>query len=83
MTLYGSSLISAFEIVMPTETPESLMDAMHSHQFPNSVKSAWVIAPKQRATWLMHPNQPAQLGTHGSVHDPASDFNLSVDELFA
>jgi len=46
---------TAFEIVMPTETLESLTDAIRQYYFPNGIKSAWVILPREKTIWLLHP----------------------------
>lgn len=75
--------ISAFEIVMPTETPDQLADAIRRHYFINSVKSAWVIAPNQRSIWLLHPNQPVQIFRDGLIHDSASGLDIDIAEVFA
>ena len=75
--------ITAFEIVMPTETPERLADAIRQHYFPNGVQSAWVIAPHQQSISLLHPNQPTQVFTSGSIHDLKSGLDIEVAEIFA
>ena len=49
--------ISAFEIVMPTETPESLAETIRRHYFANGVQSAWVISPRQKSITLLHPTR--------------------------
>lgn len=74
--------ISSFEIVMPTETPESLTDAIRKHYFVNGVKSAWVTSPDQKSIALLHPEQPAQVFTAGVIHDSASGLDVDVAEVF-
>ncbi len=74
--------ITAFEIVMPTETPELLADAIRRHYFPNGVQSAWIIAPRQQSISLLHPDQPTQVFTYGSIHDPRSGLDIEVAEIF-
>ena len=75
--------ITAFEIVMPTETSERLTDAVRTHYFSNGVKSAWIIAPGQRTVSLIYPGQPAQLFTDGIIHDPVTGIELPLSEVFA
>lgn len=75
--------ITAFEIVMPTETPESLTDAICRHYFINGVKSAWVISPNQKSVSLLYPDQPAQVFTDGLIHDSASGLDIDVAEVFS
>lgn len=75
--------VTAFEIVMPTETLESLADAIRQHYFPNGVKSAWIISPYQQSISLLSPDQPTQIFTDGSIHDPESGLEIEVAEIFA
>lgn len=75
--------ITAFEIVMPTETPERLADAIRRHYFPNSVQSAWIITPHQQSISLLHPDHPAQVFTSGSIHDSESGITIEITEIFA
>lgn len=75
--------ITAFEIVMPTETSERLIDAIRTHYFPNGVKSAWILAPGQRTVSLVYPGQPAQVFTDGIVHDAVTGIELPLSEVFA
>ena len=75
--------ITVFEIVMPTETPERLADAIRRHYFTNGVKSAWVIAPHQQSISLLHPDKPDQVFTNGCIHDPISGLDIEVAEVFA
>ena len=75
--------ISAFEIVMPIETPDSLTDAIRHYYFPYGVKSAWVISPTHQSIWLLYPNQPDQVFTDGLITDPATGIELPISEVFA
>ena len=76
--------ISAFEIVIPTETPYSLADAIRQHYFPHGVKLAWVISPTHQSIWLLYPNQPTQIFTNeSSITDPVMGIELPVSEVFA
>ncbi len=75
--------ISAFEIVMPTETTDSLIDAIRRHYFTNGVKSAWMISPNQKSVSLLYPDRPAQVFTDGLIRDSTSGLDLDVAELFA
>ncbi len=74
--------ISAFEIIMPTETAESLAAAIRRYYFPNGVKSAWVIFSTQKLIWLLHPDQPPQPFTEGTIHDTASGLTVEVSEVY-
>ncbi len=75
--------ITAFEIVMLTETPERLTDAVRTHYFSNGVRSAWIIAPGQRTISLVYPDQPAPLFTDGIVHDFVTRIELALSEVFS
>ncbi|MFD2573011.1 hypothetical protein ACFSUS_20380 [Spirosoma soli] len=74
--------ISAFEIVMPTEPPETLINAIRRHYFVNGVKSAWVITPDQKSISLLHPDQPIHVFTNGLIHDSASGLDIDVADVF-
>ena len=75
--------ITAFEIVMPTETPERLADAIRRHYFPNGVKLAWIIASHHQSISLLHPDQATQVFTAGMIRDPESGLDIEVAEVFA
>lgn len=75
--------ISAFEIVIPTETAEQLTDAIRTYYFPNGVKSAWIIAPNQQSITLIQPEGSTQVFTQGIVCDSATGLTVSVEEIFA
>ena len=75
--------IAAFEIVMPSETTESLINAIKKHYFKNGVKSAWVISPDQKSVTLIKPDGEIQVSKKGSILDSATNIELSVTEIFA
>ncbi len=79
---YPSPPTTAIEILSPTQALDLLITKIREFYFPAGVQSAWLIAPAVKSVYLFLPAQPAQVFGSGILHDPVTQFKVSLEDLF-
>ncbi|MGI4872394.1 MAG: Uma2 family endonuclease [Janthinobacterium lividum] len=79
---YPEPPITAIEIISPTQTMDGLIEKIRKGYLANGVQSAWLVLPAVRSIILYLPNQPAQLVSEGTLHDPATGVELEMAAIF-
>ncbi len=74
--------ITAIEIASPTQSVDGLIAKIRTLYFPSGVQSAWLVLPALRSIFLYLPGQPAVIVATGTLQDPASKVEISLNSLF-
>jgi len=74
--------ITAIEILSPTQAYDALTGKIRKIYFPSGVKSAWIVMPSVKTIQLFIPDQPVRYFTEGIFTDPATNVELSLEQMF-
>ncbi|WP_410505065.1 hypothetical protein [Hymenobacter sp. BRD67] len=69
-------------MLSPTQALDLLITKIREFYFPAGVQSAWLIAPAVKSVYLFLPGQPAKVYGSGTLHDPITQFDVSLEALF-
>ena len=73
---------TAIEILSPTQALSGLVTKIREYYFPAGVASCWLILPELQSVNLYLPGQPVAKFTDGTLNDPASQIEISIEALF-
>lgn len=74
--------LTAVEILSPTQAIEDITDKFFTIYFPAGVKSAWLVILTFRTIYVFTPDHQYTTFAGDTLHDPATDITLSLDEIF-
>lgn len=74
--------ITAIEIISPTQSFDSLIEKIQEQYLPSGVRSAWLVLPRVGNIYLFLPDQPPQVFTTGTLHDPAAQVEVALADIF-
>jgi Uma2 family endonuclease len=75
--------LTAIEILSPTRTIYYITtDKFFNSYFPAGVQSAWLVVPTFRTIYVYTPDWQYTTFVGNTLHDPATDITLPLNEIF-
>lgn len=74
--------VTAIEIILPTQSFDSLAEKIQEQYLPSGVQSAWLVLPRVSSIYLFLPGQPPQAFTSGTLRDPAAQIEVALADIF-
>ena len=74
--------VTAIEILSPTQSFDALVAKIQEQYLTSGVRSAWLLLPSVRMIYLFLPDQPPQVFTTGTLHDPAAQIEVALADIF-
>ncbi len=74
--------LTTIEILSPKQNLTDLIDRIYAKHFPAGVKSVWIVSPPLQLITIFLPNQQKINVIEGTLTDPATGIQISIDEVF-
>ena len=72
----------AIEILSPKQAMQDLTDKFEAY-FAAGVKACWLVQPIMRTIAVFTPDSDVQVYTEGTLKDPATGIEISLEEIFS
>ena len=76
------SLLTAIEILSPTQAFDAVASKTRKLYLPAGVQSAWLIIPSVKSIYVFSADGDVGVHTTGTLRDPATQVELSLEKLF-
>ena len=74
--------ITAIEVLSATQSFDALVARIRGVYLASGAKSAWLVLPTVCHIYLFLPGQPPQVFTSGTLHDPATQVDVALADIF-
>lgn len=74
--------LTTIEIISPSQSFNAIAKKIRQVYFPAGVKSAWIVVPELRGIHLLLPDDNNLYVSKGTLTDPATGVEISVDKVF-
>jgi Uma2 family endonuclease len=74
--------LTTIEIMSPSQSVNEMMHKAWDIYFPLGVKSAWIVLPEFKAIQVVLPNDEKHYFDSGTLTDPATGIQISIEKVF-
>jgi len=74
--------LTAIEILSPTQAFDAVASKIRKLYLPAGVQSAWLIIPSVKSIYVFSADGDVGVHTTGTLRDPATQVELSLEKLF-